>query len=214
MLKTWLDIAIARARELAAPYLARLRTRIDPLYAQWRERYLKLERRERTLVQVAAVLIAVLFAYNLVYRPIAGIPGLVRDRVEKRERDLAQIKRMAAAYGQLKGDLAEAQRAAVPAGKDFSLFSEIETTLTKSLGKDKITAIAPAANRPLGAGLTQYSVDLALANLSLSQVVDTLYQIRTLSVPVSVANLHIKRRPQDTRAYDVDMTCVALGKNG
>jgi type II secretory pathway component PulM len=214
MLKQWFDIALARMRELAAPYAAKLRARIDPIYAQWRDRFLKLERRERILVQVAAGLLAVLIAYNLVYRPIAAIPALMRARVEKRERDLATIRRMAVAYGQLKSDLAEAERSAVPAGRDFSLFSEIESTLTKSLGKEKISTIAPAADHKLGAGLTQYSVEIKLGNLSLGQVVDTLYAIRSLSVPVSVANLRIERRAQDTRAYDVDMTCVALGRNG
>ncbi len=214
MLKEWLTTALARMRELAAPYAARLRARFDPIYAQWRERFLKLEKRERILVQLAAALVAVLLAYNLVYRPVAAIPGLMRERVEKRERDLAEIRRMAAAYGALKSDLAEAERSAVPAGKDFSLFSEIEATLTKSLGKDKISTIAPAADRKLAGGLTQYSVELKLSNLNLSQVVDTLYQIRSLSVPVSVANLRIERRAQDTRAYDVDITCVALGRNG
>jgi type II secretory pathway component PulM len=214
MLRQWLDIAVARLKEIAAPHVARAGARIDPLYAQWRERFLKLERREQLLVQVAAALVAVLVAYNLVYRPIAAIPGLMRDRVEKRERDLAEIQRMAAAYGALKSDLAEAERSAVPAGRNFSLFSDIESTLTKSLGRDKIASITPSADRKLSGGLTQFSVELKLNNLTLGQVVDTLYQIRTLSVPVSVAEIHIQRRAQDTRAYDVDMTCVALGRNG
>ncbi len=214
MLRQWLDGAVARLKEMVARVVARAGARIDPLSAQWRERFLKLERREQILVQVAAALVAVLLGYNLVYRPIAAIPGLIRERVEKRERDLSEMRRMAASYGQLKSDLAQAERSAVPAGRNFSLFSEIESALTNSLGRDKIASIAPSADRKLSGGLTQFSVELKLSNLSLGQVVDTLYQIRTLSVPVSVAAMHIQRRAQDTRAYDVDMTCVALGKNG
>ncbi len=214
MLRQWLEMLGARLKDFAAPYVARLSARFDPLYAQWRDRFLKLERRERILVQAAAALVAILVAYNLIYRPIAAIPSLMRDRVEKRERDLAEIRRMATAYGQLKSDLAQAERSAVPAGRNFSLFSEIESSLTKSLGRDKIASIAPSADRKLNGGLTQFSVELKLNNLSLGQVVDTLYQIRSLSVPVSVASMRIQRRAQDTRAYDVDMTCVALGKNG
>ncbi len=214
MIQEWIERLVARAQEFLAPYLRRAGARFDPLYAQWRARYLKLEPRERILVQIAAGLVGVLLAYNLIYRPITGIPGALRTRVEQRERDLADVRRMTASYQQLKSDLGAAEGAAVPAGKDFSLFSEVESTLTKSIGREKIASITPSTDRKLSEGLTQYSVELKLSNLSLAQVVDTLHGIRSLSVPVSVASLRIQRRSQDSHTYDVDMTCVALGKNG
>ncbi len=62
-------------------------------------------------------------------------------------------------------------------------------------------------------GYQQYTIDLKLSGLSLAQIVDALYGVQTLSVPVTVSNLHIRQRTPDTHSYDVDMTCAALGKN-
>ncbi len=65
----------------------------------------------------------------------------------------------------------------------------------------------------LPGGYQQYTIDLKLSGLSLAQIVDALYGVQTLSVPVTVSNLHIRQRTPDTHSYDVDMTCAALGKN-
>jgi hypothetical protein len=56
-------------------------------------------------------------------------------------------------------------------------------------------------------------VQLKLANLNLAQLVDALYGINSLSVPIGVSTIRIQRRTPDTHSYDVDLTCVALAKN-
>jgi hypothetical protein len=61
--------------------------------------------------------------------------------------------------------------------------------------------------------MKQYSVDLKLNELTLGQVVDTLYGLSALNIPVTVSTLHITRRSQDTHTFDLEMTCVALGRN-
>ncbi len=50
--------------------------------------------------------------------------------------------------------------------------------------------------------------------MSLPEIVNTLYGIDTLPVPVLISDLHIKRGQLVTNAFDVQMTCVAIGKNG
>jgi hypothetical protein len=54
---------------------------------------------------------------------------------------------------------------------------------------------------------------LKLANVNLAQLVDALYGINTLPMPIGVSTIHIQRRTPDTHSYDVDLTCVALTKN-
>ncbi|HEY6420238.1 MAG TPA: type II secretion system protein GspM [Candidatus Binataceae bacterium] len=210
----WLEKIWTRIAAALAPATRQVRARVDPLYAQARARYDKLEPRERILVRVAGGLIALLLVYSLVYEPIVAIPESMQNRVQARERDLVEVRRLTAAYQQLSADLKAAEGSTVPQGKDFSLFSVVESTMTATIGRDKIGSITPAADRRISDGLTQYSVQLKLNNVSLGQVVDALYGIRTMRVPVAVANLRIQRRTQDTHSYDVDMTCVALGKNG
>jgi type II secretory pathway component PulM len=212
MLREWIDNFRARMMDLLRPRLKQLATLIDPYVAQGRSRYQKLEQRERILVQIAGGLLAIFLIYNLIYTPIVDLSSGLQDKIAQRQQDLAEVRRLAGTYAQLKANLAKAQQRTVP-GKDFSLFSVIEASMTKSVGRDKISSIAPGSDRKLSDGFTEFSVQLKLANVNLAQLVDALYGINSLSVPIGVSNIRIQRRTQDTHSYDVDLTCVALAKN-
>ncbi|MGA3229545.1 MAG: type II secretion system protein GspM, partial [Candidatus Binatus sp.] len=116
------------------PYLKQAAARVDPLIVQARVRYQKLESRERILVQIAAGLVGVFLIYNLIYLPIVDLSSGLQARIVQRQQDLAEVRRLAATYAQLKADLAAAERRTVPLGKDFSLFSIVEASMTKSVG--------------------------------------------------------------------------------
>ena len=213
MLGEWFENLRERAMDLLRPYLKQAATRVDPLIVQARVRYQKLESRERILVQIAAGLVGVFLIYNLIYLPIVDLSSGLQARIVQRQQDLAEVRRLAATYAQLKADLAAAERRTVPLGKDFSLFSIVEASMTKSVGRAKIGSIAPGSDRKLTDGFTEYSVQLKLENVSLAQLVDALYGINSLSMPIGVSDIRIQRRTQDTHSYDVDLTCVALAKN-
>lgn len=213
MLREWIDNLRARAMDLLRPYLKQAATRVDPLIAQARGRYQKLESRERILVQIAAGLVGVFLIYNLIYMPIVDLSSGLQDKIVQRQQDLAEVRRLAATYAQLKADLGSAERHTVPLGKDFSLFSVVEASMTKSVGRQKIGSITPGSDRKLADGFTEFSVQLKLDNVNLAQLVDALYGINSLSMTIGVSNIRIQRRTQDTHSYDVDLTCVALAKN-
>jgi len=213
MLRDWIDNLRARVADLIRPYLKQAATRVDPLIAQARGRYQKLEPRERVLVQIAGGLVGVLLIYNLIYLPIVDLSAGLQDKIVRRQQDLAEVRRLAGTYAQLKADLAAAERHTVPLGKDFSLFSVVEGAMTRSVGRDKIGSITPGADRKLSDGFIEYSVQLKLANVTLTQLIDALYGISSLSMPIGVSTIRIQRRTQDTHSYDVDLTCVALAKN-
>ena len=195
------------------PQTRRLRVQIDPYVAQARARYDKLEKRERLLVQIAAGLFALFVVYNLIYSPIANYVEGLDERIASRERDLAGVQRLVATYATVKADLDAVQHNTVPGGKDFSLFSVVEASFSKSLGHEKIASITPEADRKLPDGLVQYSVQLKLNDVSLAQIVNALYAVRTLPIPVGIGNLRIQWRMQNTHSFDVDLTCVALGRS-
>jgi len=200
-------------RSVAGEQLKQIAQRIDPVVSKWRARYQKLEPREKILVQVAGVLLAVFFGYNLVWAPIQGLHEDLESRIAARQRELVQVRHLAEVYSELKLDLATAEKRTVKTGKDFSLFSVVETSLTKSVGRDKIGSITPADKR-ISDELMDYEVDVKLNDVSLAQLVDTLYEVKTLTVPVVVSNLNIKKRPQNPHSFDVELTCSAVGKNG
>ena len=213
MFNEYLDQTKERISEVIRPQIRRLRNQTDPYIRQARARYDKLEKRERILVQLAGALIALFLGYNLIVSPIAAYVSGLDERIAAKERDLAGVQRLVATYSLLKSDLNTAQHNTVPNEKNFSLFSVVEASFSKSVGHDKIGSITPEADKKLPDGLVQYSVQLKLNDVSLAQVVDALYAVRALRVPVGISNLHIERRMQNTHSFDVDLTCVALGRN-
>ena len=213
MFREWIDNLRAQMRDWIRPLLKQGLTRIDPLIAQARGRYQKLEPRERILVQIAGGLLAIFLIYNMIYVPIVSMSSGLEDKITARQHDLAEVRRLAGTYAQLKANLATAEKRTVPVGKDFSLFSVVEASMTKSVGREKIGSITPGADRKLADGFTEYSVQLKLANVNLAQLIDALYGINALATPIGVSTIRIQRRTQDTHSYDVDLTCVALAKN-
>jgi type II secretory pathway component PulM len=213
MFKEWLDSIREWLGEQLKPSVKVVRERLDPLIGQARGRYQKLEPRERLLVQIAGGFFGLFLIYNLIYAPIVDLSSGLQDKIVQRQHDLAEVRMLAGTYAQLKTELASAEHHTVPTGKDFSLFSVLEASLTKSVGHEKIGSITPGSDKKLTDGFTQYSVQLKLDNVNLAQLVDALYGINTLAMPIGVANIRIQRRSQDTHSYDVDMTCVALARN-
>lgn len=192
---------------------ARVRVALAPTIATARGRYQKLESRERLLLQIAGALLALFILFNLVYLPIQGALGGLGDRIQERQHDAVEVAHMMRTYQRLRVDLATMRTRTVPGSGNFSLFSVVEQALTRAPGKDKIGSITPA-EKTIPGGMTQYTVELKLNALSLPQIVDTLYGLSALNVPVTVATLHLTRRSQDSHSFDVEMTCVALGRNG
>jgi type II secretory pathway component PulM len=211
-LRQWTRAALERT--LGEPRRRRLFAGLDALTGQARSRYQKLEARERTLLGIAAGLLAALVAYNLVYLPLQSLRADMKVRIEERQRELTEARRLVDTYLTREAELKTAEKKAVLGGADFSLFSVLESALTHNVGRDKIGSITPGADRKLSGGFIQHTVQLKLEDVSLAQIVDALYGVRTLSVPVAVSNLRITQRAQQTHSYDVDMTCIALAKGG
>src|SRR5487761_2742416 len=101
-LETWLRAALG-------PWIDQLRERADPLIAQGRARYQKLESRERVLVQIGAALIALFLLYNLIYSPIVDFSAGLDQRITQREHDLGSVRHLAANYAAVRADLQSAE---------------------------------------------------------------------------------------------------------
>ena len=195
------------------PYAERVSDALAPIREQLRMRYQKLESRERSLLKVAGIVLLVLIGYNLVYSPLIDWRDSIDATIEKRQMEIGNVQHLVDVYLQRKKQLGDAEKNTVPLGKDFSLFSIIEKSLTASVGHDKISSITPGADRKLSDGFVQYNVELKLQNVSLNQIVDALYGVKTLSAPVAISNMRVTRRLQDPHTYDVEMTCIALAKS-
>lgn len=185
---------------------------IEPYTTKLSARYQKFEPRERLLLQVAAGLVGALLLYDVGYLPVQALGHRLANRLAQRRQELSEVRRLTYTYTAMERTLAAARKKTVPKAQDFSLFSVLEQSLTRSIGRDKIGSITPAADQPLAGGFTRYRVDVALNNVNLAQIVDALYGVEALPLPLTVTSIHIKRRAQDSHSYDVTMSCGALGK--
>jgi hypothetical protein len=204
--------ALARAQTIYEPYIARVRPYFGPTIARLRTRYERLEPREKTLVMIASTLLTVFFGYNVVYLPVQTLRQDLRDRTEARQHQIAEVSRLVHNYEQIHLEVAAAEKRTVQQGKDFSLFSALEGMLTNIVGVAKVSSINPGEDQKISNDLVQHNVEINLTGVSLQEIVDTLYGIKTLPVPVLVSDLHIKRGMANA-VFDVDMTCVAIGRN-
>jgi hypothetical protein len=198
--KLTLPESAKRLRSALEPRVQQVRQKIDPAWASASAWYEKREPREKVLLQV------------LIYSPAVSLRADLADRVVTRRQDLIAMRGMMRTYERLQAGLAQSEKRTVP-GKNFSLFSALEQALTTSVGREKIGGISPA-DHPVPGGFIQYTADVKLNAISLAQIVDTLYSVQTLAVPVTVSNLQIHEHAQDSHSYDVDMSCIALGRNG
>jgi hypothetical protein len=172
----------------------------------------KREPREKVLIKVAGVILGVLLLYSLVYAPIASLQESLADRVTARRSDLIELRGLMRSYEHVQRELKRAQERTVPNNPNFSLFSIIEQTLSKSVGHQRIGSITPT-DRVVPGGFRQFDVDIKLNSVTLPQLVDTLYGVQSLEIPVTIANLQLHKHADDTHTFDVDMSCVALAKN-
>jgi hypothetical protein len=202
-----------RLTEPLKPTVERVKRRATPAWEAGRAFYDKREPREKVLLQIAGAILAALVLYNLIYSPIVWMKDSFNDRVASRQLELIDLRGLMQTYERMKHSLAQAQHRMVPDNPNFSLFSVVEQTLTKSVGREKIGSITPT-DQPVAGGFHQYNVDIKLNGISLPQVVDTLYGVQNLSMPITVSNLQLHQRANDPHSYDVDMSCTALAKSG
>jgi hypothetical protein len=203
----------SRLRSACEPYMARARAALAPYWQQTAAWYEKREPREKVLLRLLGGVVTLLFIYNAMYLPAREWRDDLAERVATRQRQLIHLRGMMRSYERLRVELASTQRRTIPGGKDPALFSVLEMTLTNSVGRAKIASITPSEHQVPG-GFEQYTVDVKLNEIALSQIVDTLYSLQSLNVPIAISNLQIHQHARDSRSYDVDLTCMALGKTG
>jgi type II secretory pathway component PulM len=202
----------SRVRSAAEPYLARVHTLLGPYWQQGTEWYEKREPREKRLLSLLGAVAVILFIYNAIYQPALGLRDNLAGQVAARQQQLMRVRAMMRTYERLRDDLASTQKRTVAGGKDPALFSVLEMTLTDSVGRVKIGSITPG-ERPVPGGFEQYTVDVKLNELALPQIVDALYGLQTLKVPITISNFQVRQHARDSHSYDVDLTCMALGKS-
>ncbi len=204
----WLSL-----RSACDPYVTRVREAVAPYWRQAAEWYDKREPREKVLLRLLGGVVTLLFIYQVIYLPVQGWRNYLTEQVAIRQHELIHLRGMMRTYQRLHAELASTQKHTLAGSKDPALFSVLELILTNSVGRAKIGSITPS-QRQIPGGFEQYIVDVKLNEIALPQIVDTLYSLQTLKIPIAISNLQIHQHAPESHSFDVDLRCVALGKTG
>ncbi len=165
----------------------------------------RLSPRERTLVGLAALALALTSGYTFVLDPlVVGRARLARE-VATRERDLHTLVRLRQTYLDVQQKLHAGQSLLAKADQNFSLFAFLESTISQVIPRERISSMNPSS-KAIGEEYEEQLVEIKLIQVSLQQLTDMLYRIEKSEHPLRVTRLQVKKRPGDIRNFDVVAT--------
>jgi type II secretory pathway component PulM len=171
--------------------------------------YQRLSPRERVLVGVAGGALIVVALYLLVWEPLVQGRVEMQRRIAAKEREILEIQRLRETYLDLLRQLEASQNVLAKVDKKFSLFSNIESTVSQVVSRDRIDSMTPDT-KVIGDAYREESVRLKLSAISLEQLVDMMYRIEKGTHPLRVTRLEVKKRHNDRYSFDVNATVSML----
>lgn len=154
------------------------------LLSALRDKYYSLTRREKFTLASAGIAVVVILLVQFVIFPMNDSINRLRTSVADKERDLLELKSIAAQYKRLdsiQGDRAEKD------ASSFNLFSVLEKIATQSGLMDKIDYMKPGELQLDGSRLEKW-VEVKLSRITLKEFTTYLYNLR-----LSGKGIYVKR---------------------
>jgi hypothetical protein len=161
-----------------------------------------LSRREQTLCLGAAGVVAAVIVL-LGARAVRDELGRLEARVAGHERQLAEVRRLAATLTRTAHPGAEA------AADESSLFARLEAAAHGVLGRDRLAGMTPAS-APAEDGLVEERVALQVRSASLADAVRLLHELESGSPAVHVTRLELRKQPDDATGFSVVLEAAEL----
>ena len=167
--------------------LARLRSALDDLNP-----------RERLLVLGAAATLGLFVVVLGVVNPLLGASNRASSRVIAAEGELEAVRRLRTEYDEVNARLSRVERR-VRSGPD-SIFTTLENLASESAVK--VDSMEPRTS-PASEDYRETKVQVALKNVTISQVVTYLHRIEEAKQLLSIKSLRIRSRGEKQGVLDV-----------
>jgi len=141
---------------------------------------MKLEPRDKKALLFGGTAVAVVLLYLFVLSPFLGDLARKRDLIPKKERDLAEMKKLRDEYKEIQKQLQAAQEAAAKRGP---LLTEIENITKRANLSGKIVSLKPQPGTKTE-GFTESVVEVKLDNIALYDVVNYVYLLEKATLRV------------------------------
>ena len=156
--------------------------------------------REQILVGVAGVMGGLSLLVFVVIMPFFSMIDGARNRVQTAEQSLMAMVRLEREYAEIDQRLSLVEGRIQNQGNQQNL-----RTLLDNLAQNSAVRIASMEERQASKNdqYVETKVEVALKNVSLSQTVKYLHNIEASSQPLSIKNLRIRTRPDNSQLLDV-----------
>ena len=150
--------------------------------------------------------LALLLLLLAVVLPLRSYTGQLDARIERSERQLAQLSVLTEEYRTAQ---AQAPRARdVSRAPGFTLFAFLEDAASRDGIKERIEFMRPGENLGEG-GVREEVVEMRLSAIRPSRLVPFLHRIETGPEMVTLRRLTIRSQTRDPGLLDVDLTAIA-----
>jgi general secretion pathway protein M len=158
--------------------------------------------RERLLVSIVGLLLAVTLAFTGLVRPLLDAGSRVEQRVTVAEQQLKAMKRLRREFDDVSHRLSAVEER-IRSGAKGNLRTTLETLASRAAVK--IESMEPQAS-PANDRYRETKVEVALKQVSLPQTVRYLHEIESTEQLLSVKALRIRTRADDPELLDVTFT--------
>lgn len=140
---------------------------------------INLQKRERIIISVAGVVIAVLLILQLIIFPIFDRSTNLQNQISQRAKDLAEMHRLKAEYEALTKNLVSNESQLKNRPKGFTLFSFLDALAGKSGIKQNIIYMKPSTTNMKGSPYILSIVEMKIDSLTMDQIVAFLHGVET-----------------------------------
>ena len=154
---------------------------------------MRLAFREKVVLGLGVLLGVVLLAYTLIITPYREKMRVLDRRITQKTIELKEISTLSQEYLDIRERMEELKGKARRRGKNFSLFSHLESLAGKTLVKGNIASMKPQST-PIGGDYKESSVEVKLESITTGQLVDYLFRIEDSEAFLRIKRLHIKKR--------------------
>lgn len=162
---------------------------------------MKLEPRDKRTLLIGGVIAAVILVYVFVLGPFLEDLSRKRDLMPKKEKDIVEMRALAAQYREMKQRLQEAQAAAEKRGP---LLTEIENITRRANLSGKIVSLKPQAGKG-----KENMVEIRLDSITLYDVVNYVHLLEKATLRIK--KLSFKPRFDDPKRLNATLLVASVG---
>lgn len=166
---------------------------------------MKLESRDKKTLIIGGSVAAAILLYALVLSPFMDDLARKRELIPKKQRDLAEMKKLRDEYRELQKQLQAAQEAASRRGP---LLTEIENITKRANLNSKIVSLKPQPGTQAG-DFKESIVEIKMDNITLYDVVNYVYLLEKAAI--RVRKLSFKPRYDNPKLLNTTLLVSSAG---